>query len=90
MRGSARGVSTPSGGMRSILVHAYADVDPNRVAQAVRGALEDYGAYVTSVARCLKEHGGAARGPEHRSGQAGVPATGVRGDAVAESGTPRG
>lgn len=48
----------PSSGLRNVLVHAYADVDPAAVARAVPLALEHDAAYVRRVAVVLQQEGG--------------------------------
>jgi uncharacterized protein YutE (UPF0331/DUF86 family) len=44
---------SPAVGMRNLLVHEYAVVDLDRVADAIPEAVSDFGAYVRSVARWL-------------------------------------
>jgi uncharacterized protein YutE (UPF0331/DUF86 family) len=44
----------PSAGMRNVLVHAYLDVDHERVASAVPMAVEQYREYVRQVADFLQ------------------------------------
>lgn len=43
----------PSVGLRNLLIHEYATIDLDLVAQAVGTALEDYRAYVEAVAGFL-------------------------------------
>jgi uncharacterized protein YutE (UPF0331/DUF86 family) len=45
----------PSVGLRNVLVHAYLDVDRDRVAAAVPLAVEQYGRYVRQVAAFVQE-----------------------------------
>lgn len=48
----------PSVGLRNILVHAYVDLDVERMMAAVPLAAEQYGCYVEQVARWLREQPG--------------------------------
>lgn len=41
----------PSAGLRNVLVHEYAEIDLVKVAAAITEALQDFGSYVTAVAR---------------------------------------
>lgn len=45
----------PSAGLRNLLTHRYGEVDQQRVADAVPGAVDDYTEYVTQVSRWLLE-----------------------------------
>ena len=45
----------PSAGLRNILVYQYAEADLSIIATAVDRALVDYGEYVRTVARWLRE-----------------------------------
>lgn len=45
----------PSTGLRNVLVHAYVDLDLDRVAAAVPFAIDGYGEYVRQVAGWLRE-----------------------------------
>jgi uncharacterized protein YutE (UPF0331/DUF86 family) len=45
----------PSAGLRNVLVHAYLDVDQDRVAAAVPLALEQYGEYVRQAAAFARD-----------------------------------
>jgi uncharacterized protein YutE (UPF0331/DUF86 family) len=43
--------------LRNVLVHNYIDIDPERVAEAVPFALEQYARYVQQVASFVREVG---------------------------------
>jgi uncharacterized protein YutE (UPF0331/DUF86 family) len=45
----------PSAGLRNVLIHAYEDVDPQKVLAAIPLAPVQYGAYVEQVARWVGE-----------------------------------
>jgi uncharacterized protein YutE (UPF0331/DUF86 family) len=45
----------PSAGLRNVLVHAYVDLDVERLVAAVPLAAEQYGAYVREVARWVAD-----------------------------------
>lgn len=45
----------PAAGLRNILVHEYAEVDLRQVAAGVPLALRDFSAYVTAVARAVRQ-----------------------------------
>lgn len=47
----------PSAGLRNVLVHAYVDLDVQRLIAAVPLAAEQYGEYVRQVARWVGERG---------------------------------
>jgi uncharacterized protein YutE (UPF0331/DUF86 family) len=46
----------PSAGMRYVLVHDYLEADHGKVSAAIPLALEQYGQYVRSVARWVRDH----------------------------------
>lgn len=46
----------PSAGMRNVLVHDYLDVDHDMVSAAIPLAQEQYGEYVRTVARWLRDN----------------------------------
>ena len=49
----------PAAGLRSVLVHAYLDVDHDRVAEATHVAPEQFAAYVRQASRWFTERSGA-------------------------------
>jgi uncharacterized protein YutE (UPF0331/DUF86 family) len=49
----------PAAGLRSVLVHAYPDVDHDLVAEATRSAPEQFGEYVRQASRWFAERSGA-------------------------------
>ncbi|WP_414637283.1 HepT-like ribonuclease domain-containing protein [Actinophytocola sp.] len=49
----------PSIGTRNILVHEYLEIDIDRVAAAVKLALDGYGRHATTIARFLLREVGA-------------------------------
>ena len=49
----------PAAGLRNVLVHAYLDVDHERVAEATRLAPEQFAEYVRQAARWFAERPGA-------------------------------
>ncbi len=48
----------PSAGLRNVLVHAYVDLDVERLVAAVPLAAEQYGEYVREVARWVADRAG--------------------------------
>ena len=52
------GQLAPSAGLRNVLVHAYLDLDVDRLVAAVPLAVEQYGEYVRQVARWLADRDG--------------------------------
>jgi uncharacterized protein YutE (UPF0331/DUF86 family) len=48
----------PAAGLRNVLVHAYLDVDNDRVAEATRRAPEQFGEYVRQASRWFAERSG--------------------------------
>jgi uncharacterized protein YutE (UPF0331/DUF86 family) len=49
----------PAAGLRNVLVHAYLDVDHDRVAEATRMAPEQFAEYVRQASRWFAERSGA-------------------------------
>lgn len=56
------GALAPSAGLRNAIIHAYLDVDLERIAAAIPLALRDYRSYVSAVAGWLRTRT-AAGGP---------------------------
>lgn len=50
-----------SAGMRNVIVHSYDDLDLRRVAAAVPVAGEDFGAYISAVARFVADRAAGER-----------------------------
>ncbi len=57
----------PSAGLRNLLTHRYGEVDQQRLAEAVPGAVEDYREYVAQVSRWLLDAGGSEGTSSSRS-----------------------